>query len=142
MKPLAAHLLTNVAANTIVVKMSGGDQVVAAATAGALASVTSCIVEHQLGITQTIPKMAASAVSYTVAAMIIGERVSLPQAATLGLASSAVAGTITRYVSTSIYRHDSLINKLRKQKPYRAVRSRSGSVGFKRHCSPALVARF
>ena len=97
-KPLAAHLLTNVTANTIVVKMSGGDQVVAAAAAGALASVTSCIVEHQLGITQVIPKLAASSLSYTAAARVLGERVSLPEAPSLGLASSALAEIITYYV--------------------------------------------
>ena len=99
-KPLAAHLLTNVAATTIVVKMCDADQVVAAATAGALASVTSCIIDYQLGITQTIPKMAASATSHTAAAIIVGERVSLSEAATLGSASSAVAEIITRYVQT------------------------------------------
>ena len=93
MKPRAAHLLTNVAANTILVKRSGGDQVVAAATAGALASVSSCIVEHQLGITQTIPKTATSAASYTAAATIIGERVLLPKAATLGLAGGFTGKT-------------------------------------------------
>ena len=97
-KPLATHLLTNVTANTIVVKMNGGDQVIAAATAGALASVTSCVVEHQLGITQVIPKLAASSLSYTMAAMVLGERVSLPEAASLGLASSALAEIITYYV--------------------------------------------
>ena len=97
-KPLAAHLLTNVTANTTVVKMSGGDQLIAATTAGDLASVTSCIVEHQRGITEVIRKLAASSLPYTMAAMVLGERVSLPEAASLGLASSALAEIITYYV--------------------------------------------
>jgi hypothetical protein len=97
-KPLAVHVASNVAANVAVVKMTGGNEVLPAATAAVLATVVSGVAGHCLGITHPIPKIALSGAFYTVAAKIMGERVTLMEAAVLGLATSAMAEIIVAYV--------------------------------------------
>ena len=61
-KPIGIHLATNVAANVAVVKVSGGDLLLPAAA----------VVEHQMGITQSVQELFASTMSYTAAHSCLG----------------------------------------------------------------------
>ena len=66
---------------------------------GTLASVTSCAVEFQLGVTQVVHKSSTCVPSYTATAMVLGGRVAL--ADTRGRVGNGEI--ITRFVSSNTY---------------------------------------